>query len=128
MKDRSLSVILVTLFMVVMGFLRTFIQLLIVNFNLKVFLTPPFLLLIPLTLSLSYIVAGILTFISWRLGSTLSIIAIGAQVSTEFYMAISHYGTIVLTDLILIYSLDLLISIYLIRSLVSRKKYIKTCF
>jgi len=116
-KERTLRVILITLYLVSMGSLRTFVQLLIVGFNLNVFLTPPFLPLIPFTLSASYVAVGLLIFKAWRIGSVLSIVAISAQISTEYYMAISTYGFSNLMDLIIAYSLDALILAYLIRTL-----------
>ena len=118
-KNRTLRVVLITLYMVFMGSLRTFIQLLIVGFNLNAFFTPPFLPLIPFALSASYVAAGLLIFKAWRVGSVLSIVAILAQISAEFYMVISVYGFFTLMDPVVLtpYSLDALILAYLIRTL-----------
>jgi len=119
-EGRTLGMVLIIIYLVIIGFMRTFFQLLIIDFNLVFFLTLPSLPLIQFALSISYMTIGFISIRSWRTGSIMAIVAITVQVFTEYYMAITFYGLSSLLDISIVYSPDMLILFYLVRSLKER--------
>ncbi|MEM1530353.1 MAG: hypothetical protein QXH19_03955 [Candidatus Bathyarchaeia archaeon] len=121
MSQKTLSEILIIIFLVVMGLIRFLPQLMIVLSTLELFLNKPFPAIISLMLSALYITCGIMIIFSTKVGFSLSIPVIIAQFLANCYMTMLTYGLWFLEYIIFMHILDLIVLAYLIYSLFTSK-------
>jgi len=116
-EDKTLSQILIIIFLLVMGSIRFIPPLIIVLSSLEFFLSNPFPETIYLALSALYIISGVLMILSVKAGSLATIPSIILQFSADCYMSVITLGLSSLQYQFLRYALDLIILAYLIYSL-----------
>lgn len=121
MGQKTLSEILIIIFLMTMGLIRLVPQLVIILSTLELFLSKPFPTIISLILSSLYIVCGAIIIFSTKIGFSLSIPTIIAQFLANCYMTVLAYGIWFLEYTIFMHILDLLVVAYLIYSLITGK-------
>ncbi|MEM2561120.1 MAG: hypothetical protein QXT06_02145 [Candidatus Bathyarchaeia archaeon] len=121
-KGRTLGEILIIIFLLAMGFMRLLPQLIIIYTAFEHFLSKPFPAAVPLILSILYVFSGTVMIISVRTGVFIAAPAVALQVLADCYVSIVKYGFHIIPLLLLIYSLDILVLVYLLYYVLYREK------